>query len=340
MGGSGGSLPILRGLAAVENVATDLETTSATRTTKKPSIDVATLEQYQEFLRLYWELDYTSSAQESIDDIERWIRHLRSIVPNAGGSQQLVIELMCRYHQLATWIARDQRDYVTAFTHAHRAVELACWTENSELIAAALFRRGRTSLEQGNIGAAITDLDAALPHAHRARPQLKGLVLLAAGHAHAHAPDITSTDAMYARTLLDQAGRIVRRGHLEEDESFVKLNTGRFHLDKAGALIAVGQHNEALDELDLAARGVGPEQTRRHAYINVLRTQAYVGMGDFEIATTIAEDALSVSKGIKSAINIARIEELCEQISNSKYGNAPQAERLKLKLASPGSKPF
>src|SRR5260370_35623980 len=112
MGGSGGSLPILRGLAAVENVATDLETTSATRAMKKPSIDVATLEQYQEFLRLYWELDYTSTAQESIDDIERWIRHLRNIAPNAGGSQPLVIKLMGRYHQFA---AVDARDYgVTA----------------------------------------------------------------------------------------------------------------------------------------------------------------------------------------------------------------------------------
>src|SRR5260370_10382765 len=88
--------PILLGLASVENVATASETTSATRVTKKPSIDVATLEQYHEFFRLYWELDYTSTAQESIDTMWRWIRHLRNIAPNAGGSQQLGIELMCR----------------------------------------------------------------------------------------------------------------------------------------------------------------------------------------------------------------------------------------------------
>jgi tetratricopeptide (TPR) repeat protein len=326
--------PVLLGLASIENVATIPEPKNATRAARKPSIDIATLGQYNEILHLYWELDYTSTAQESIEDIERWIQHLRRIAPDARGNQQPVIELMCRYHQLANWIARDQRDYATAFTHANRAVKLALSVGNSELIAAALFRRGRTSLEQGNINAATTDLDTALPYAQRARPQLKGLVLLAAGHAHAHAIEKASTDIIQTRTLIEHASRIVRRGNLEEDESFVKLNTGRYHLDKAGALIALGQSEDALDELDLADKGVGPDQTRRHAYINVLRAQAYTSMGEFEIATSVAEDALGVSKAINSVINIARIEEIYKEISYSKYGGSPQVGRLKLLLAS------
>lgn len=194
-----------------------------------------------------------------MDDIRRWIRHLRALAPEANEAQQRqIIELLCRYDQLATWIARDQRDYSMAFAHANRAVKLAQGVRNPELLAAALFRRGRTSLEQGNVAAAVIDLDAAILHSQRARPQLRGLVLLAAGHAHAHIAT-SAADVARAIDLLDQAGRIARRGGLEDDESYVKLNTGRYHLDRAGALIALHRPQEAQDDLDLAERGIGSE---------------------------------------------------------------------------------
>ncbi|MGB8344677.1 MAG: hypothetical protein WCD86_07320 [Ktedonobacteraceae bacterium] len=323
---------ILLGLAHVENGNTPPEPINI-KAAKKISIDARTIEQYQEILRLYWEIDYTSTASDSMDDIGRWIRYLRNIAPESGSNQPSVLELLCRYHQLVTWIARDQRDYSTAFTHANRALKLARSLDNNELIAATLFRRGRTSLEQGDINAAIADLDAALPYAQHARAQLKGLVLLAAGHARAHAHTITSTDEIQAMMLLDQASRIVRRGKLEDDESFVKLSTGRYHQDRAGALIAVGKYNDALDELDLADRGVSPDQTRRHAYIDVLRGQTYAGMEEFPTAASIAEDALGVSKAIHSSINIARIKEIHDQLSTSKYGSSPQVGRLGLSIA-------
>lgn len=322
---------ILLGLAHVENENTPPEPINV-RSAKKINVGTRTLEQYQEILRLYWEVDYTSTASDSMDDIERWIRYLRNIAPEAGSNQQGVVELICRYHQLAAWIARDQCDYAKAFAHANRALKIAHSLENNELIAAALFRRGRTSLEQGNINAAIADLDAALPYAQHARAQLKGLILLAAGHAYAHNIQANS-DEIQAMKLIDQASRIVRRGKLEDDESFVKLGTGRYHQDRAGALIAIGKYNDALDELSFADKGVSLDQTRRHAYIDVLRVQAYTSMGEFSIATSIAEQALSVSKAINSSINIARIREIHTQLSISTYGNSPQVGRLGLSIA-------
>jgi tetratricopeptide (TPR) repeat protein len=294
----------------------------------RAKLDQTTLDQYNDFLRLYWELDYTSSARESLDDTRRWIRHLRALIPDAtDGQHRQLVDLLCRYDQLATWIARDQREYGIAFGHANRAIKLAQSTGNVELLAAALFRRGRTYLEQGDIASAVADLDAALPYAQRARPQLRGLVLLAAGHAHAHVAT-SAGDVARAIDLLDQAGRIVRRGGLEEDESYVKLNTGRYHLDRAGALVALHRPEDAHDELDLAERGIGPEQTRRHAYINVLRAQAYADMREFQVATAVAEDAVGASRALHSSINLARLVEIHHQLADSKYGNSPQIARL------------
>jgi tetratricopeptide (TPR) repeat protein len=270
-----------------------------------------------------------------MEDIARWIRHLRALVADAGEHRrQRIVELLCRYDQLATWIAHDQRDYPLAFGHANRAVKLATAAGNPELIAASLFRRGRTHLEQGDFAAAVADLDAALPHAQRARPQLKGLVLLAAGHARAHVA-ASATESLQAVAVLDQASRIVRRGGLEDDESFVKLSAGRYHLDRAGALLALRRPEDALDELSLADRGIGPDQTRRHAYINVLRAQAYTNMNEMSVATAAAEDALLVSKALKSGINVARIVSIHAQLSRSKYGNSPQVARLGAMLVMP-----
>jgi tetratricopeptide (TPR) repeat protein len=321
--------PVLLGLASLDGftrIAESLQGVS--QTTKAAKVDTATIEQYNGFLQLYWELDYTSTAQESMEDIAHWTRHLRTLAAQANDHQRRsIMELLCRYHQLATWIARDRRDYAVAFAHANRAVELAKSTGNAELVAASLFRRGRTALEQGTVSVAVRDLEEALPHAQHARPQLKGLVLLAAGHAFAHLAESTS-DSMRAFTLMDQAARIVRRGALEDDESYVKLNTGRYHLDRAGALIAMHRPTDALDELDLAERGIGPDQTRRHAYINVLRANAYADLGEYSIAVSIAETALTVSRALRSRINIARLAEVHSQISKTKYGSSPQAARL------------
>ncbi len=323
--------PILLGLASTESVN---PTIANTETQKKTLITLPTIEQYQDVLRLYWELDYTSTAQESLDDIKRWIHHLQAQAKDTPSEQYRIplIELICRYHQLATWIARDQRDYGTAFYHANRAIKLAQSLNNNELIAATLFRRGRTKLEQGDIEGAITDMDAAIPYAKRSRSQLKSLVLLASGHARVHAKNISGTDITQALTLIDQAGRIVRSGNLENDESFVKLNTGRFHQDRAGALILISKPNQALDELELASRSVGVDQTRRHAYINVLRAHAYAKDGDITMALATAEEALAVSKSLRSNINIARLQELHDLLSTGKYKDSPQLARFGLML--------
>ena len=272
--------PLLLGLAPIDLSTTTTPAVSATA----GKIDAAQIAQYQTLLRLYWDLDYASTAQESLEDVQRWIRHLRTLAPEAGGHRTQIVELLCRYHQLACWIARDQRDYRIALQHANQAVKLAQSLQSPELLAATLFRRGRTRLEQGDYAGAQTDLDAAVPYAHRSRPQLRALVLLAAGHTRAYTAQ-SPLEISEAFSSIDQAAKIVRRGGLEDDESFVKLSTGRYHLDRADALIVVGQSQSGLDELESATRGIGTEQTRRHAYADVLRAKAYAHSGDIIMAT-------------------------------------------------------
>jgi transcriptional regulator with XRE-family HTH domain len=319
--------PLLLGLAPL-----DLSTS-----TELPALDgkinAEQMTQYHMLLRLYWELDYASSAQESMEDVLRWIRHLKTLAPQAGPYKSQILELLCRYHQLACWIARDRRAYETALPHANQAVRLASSLQNPELLAASLFRRGRTRLEQADYSGAVADLTAALPYAQKSRPQLRALVLLACGHAKAYLAQ-GPVEISEAFALIDQAAKIVRRGNLEEDESFVKLSVGRYHLDRADALIVVGRPEAGLETLEDATRGLSQEQTRRLAYANVLTAKAYAASGEVLMAVSTAEAALDVVQQINSVVNVARISEIQQQFVESKYGNHPDVRRLGARLVT------
>jgi hypothetical protein len=58
-------------------------------------------------------------------------------------------------------------------------------------------------------------------------------------------------------------------------------------------------------------------------------------MNELSVATAAAEDALIVSKALKSGINVARIASIHTQLSQSKYGNSPQVARLGAMLVMP-----
>jgi transcriptional regulator with XRE-family HTH domain len=320
--------PILLGLASVDQIITPA-TAKAASTPVRNSIDVATTtSQYQQSLRLYWELYYSSSAYDMIEEIINSTRYLRALTNETTGYRQnQIIELLCQYHQLVGHVLREQKDYQAAFSHANRAVKIAKSTENTELIASALLRRGFISFDQDQITNALTDLDAALPFANHARAPLKGFILQVAGHCHAHVKG-SNADRIQALNLLDKAGNIARQSRLEDDQSFVRFNLGWYQQERAEALIVLGRSSDALDELARAEKNLGPNQPRRIAYINILQAEAYLADGEPVVAAGCAEDAFNVSQSVSSEFNISRIQELYEKLKNSKHGDSPQIARL------------
>jgi tetratricopeptide (TPR) repeat protein len=323
----------LLGLISVEEL-TSLQAAIANSTTRNtPPSTTIIIQKYQQSLRLYWELYFTSSAYDLLDEITSSIRYLRTASSEASRHRDQLIELICRYDQLAGHITRDQRDYSTAFAYANRAVKTAMSIGSNELIASALLRRAFISFDQKNYADAMRDLDAALPYAKHTSTPLKGFILQVAGHAHGHLTT-SSTDITQAMRLLDQAGSIARQSNLEDDQSFVKFNPGWYHSERAETLIALNRPNDALDELDRAEDLLGPSQPRRLAYINIFRARAYTQKGEFTIATALAESAFTTSRAVKSKHNISHIEEIYQQLSNSKYGNSPQLARLQYLLTS------
>ena len=224
-------------------------------------------------------------------------------------------------------ILRDQQDYDTAFTYANRAVKIARSTHNNELIASALLRRGLISFDKDDIPHTLIDLDTAYNLSKHENAALRGFIAQTAAYAHACVKD-NSLETTQALKLFDQAGNIIRQGKIEDDQSFVKLNSGWYHTERAGALLIMKRPTEAFDELDRAEKHLEPDQPRRRAYINIVRAKVYFSTGEFEAATILAEDALTTSQAVKSEQNVAYIEELHKKLSKSKHSNSPQVARL------------
>jgi tetratricopeptide (TPR) repeat protein len=286
------------------------------------------LEHYQQQLSAYWDGYFTSPGESAITAIETAIDDLQSMSPYANALSGSIQELLCQYHQLAADQFRDRGRFSAAFEHGHLAVYLAEQMRNVELLAAALYRRGLTYFDAGQIDAAFRDLSEALPFAKISRVQLKGMVYMEAGRFQAYLAR-SEQDHVQAMNLLDQTAHIVYGGErLEPDAGHVKLNQGRFHIGRAATLLALQQPRQAEGELCLAEQLTPAEYQRRHAYIKILRARSYFSQKKFEQATHLALEAFHLCLTVYSESNIADILRLHKELSHSPFAESPSFLQL------------
>jgi tetratricopeptide (TPR) repeat protein len=282
---------------------------------------------HAEMLPLYWNVYYTGTIQSSLSAIEEKIRQLRILVPEVyGKSQADMLTLLCQYRQLASTIARDRRDYQKAYEHLNVALKIAERLNNKSLLAATLFRRGLAYFEQDDLTHAILDLDKACSLKDAISSILGGRILLTTGNAYAHSPK--KDVAKEGLQLLDQAGSVVHSGRVEPDEHFLSMSLGRYHLNRAEALIAMGNLLDAEDELQEAHEHVAPDQTRRHNYIDTLEARLAIDARNYIVATSTALRAFEVAKVLQSETNMANIVRVYQQLLKSPYAKHKDVQDL------------
>ncbi len=134
-----------------------------------------------------------------------------------------------------------------------------------------------------------------------------------------------------ATTNLDQSGIIMARSGLQDGsfvDIFANINQGRFHLGRSSVFTNLKMYDDAEQELDLADDLIPADQTRRKAWIQILRAQVYAGQRQYELATDTAFSALSVSQSINSARNINLIRRLHDQLIATSYKNSESVRKL------------
>ncbi|HEY4388413.1 MAG TPA: hypothetical protein VGN34_28510, partial [Ktedonobacteraceae bacterium] len=330
-----GIAPALLGLDSLHYTA-DVDAAHLSKQVVAPwHLEMVLINRFRESLPFYWNSYYTSTLLDPMKEISELLRDLSATLLEARGMQkQQGLELLTRYYQLASTIARDQCNYHGAFFYANRAVKLARGLENNELMASSLLRRSFISFEQENFEAALIDLNAACPYARSARSPLKGLVFQVAGHVHAHLSQSIS-EQKKALAMLDDAGQLAYAGPYEEDENFVRFSADWHHVERAEAFLALRKPDDALRELDIAASGLMHDgQARRLAHLDIYRAKAHIYKTEFADATAYALSALTVSKAIQSNIKVSLIFGLYQQLKGSTYAHSPDVARLGLLLRS------
>jgi tetratricopeptide (TPR) repeat protein len=315
----------------------------ATRLSKQTTLQKHVLDEYQQSLVQYFAGYYHRHGQAALDDVGFATQELATLLSYAREQNRITgTTLISRYHQFAVNIAREQRNYDLALAHAQKAIkraeEVHLSNPNSDLMTIALLRRGLAGFEQHitssgqeSLSSIVPYVDAAISHAEHAIPLMNGFASLEWGLVHAYTVR-SETEKTQVMHRLDQGYKYVSHYRVEDDENFLKFSPGWYHLTRAEALIALKMYVDALGDLELAEEATPVTLPRRFAYIDALRAKAYIGLREYPMALSFAEDALKGSQAVKSEFNIARIIQIVQQLEESSYGGAGDVMQLGRKL--------
>jgi len=356
--------PMLFGLATLEEVIlkphpVQAGVSLATGYTALPKV-VADTTKYQSNIRTFLTLHYTSQAQSTLDQITADIRDLESLESQTRGDLQYhVQELLCSYYLLAAKVVRDQRKYKLSHHYANQAVRVAKATKDIDLIANSFYLRGCAYLEWGTHGtltkegvfkvqldkitAAIRDFESAKKAGENTEkslhPQLAGTIDMRLSQAYAAHSASTGGVSALAITLLDEAEKYVDcesindpyERHLVTGELFGFVK-GRYHNGKARNLTIAGRSGAALKELatmeGLREGTVGKHFTREQTWLDIVASDIYMGLEQFEEATKRAKNALVVCQDIRSVANIAFIVDIHGRLLQSPYKAESDVDEL------------
>lgn len=326
--------PALLGVVTLEEIEQQVGTHKrSVGVVNGPSKLRVDLEEYQERLGQYRDTNHFQTAQGAIPDIAVRIVLLQNGLPVLKGKERTDgWVLLSDYHQLLGLLLRDMQDFEAALSHLDQAVDLVEDIPHGEVYRAiALDRRGTVLLDRGKelkdrdtLEAARLDFQRALALSSQLPETVLSSMLLRGGHAHA-AVARDGKEGSAALALMDRAGNIARTGD-KGDPYRLRIDVERYHIDKAAALIALNQPNDAIAELLLVPDN--PAVQRRNAYKDVLLAQAYLGKRDFEYAAVLAGSALPVLRAIHSRLNVARVAEMLAQLKGSPAKDCPDVARL------------
>ncbi len=333
--------PILLGLGSVgdleeflkQHQETNGTAFSAPATMKNAGVERENIQLYRDAFNIYSGMHSTGNVQGALFEINLWIDRIQNDVIRADEKQRSTLQYtLWDFHQLAAKIHDGMCNWDNAFTHLNASLELAALLQDESLYAANLHRSAQIRFGQRNFALAKIDIDAAVTYAKNVNLNLKGAIFVYAGLAHALVAT-NEAERMTAQSLLDEAGNYAYAREMS-DERIINFNVGKYLIDKADALTALGRPGLALKVLDEAEDETDPSYKRRLAYIDILRAEADMKLKKprLDEATTLLTNAFDASKAIKSEYQIGYISRLYKDLRTGPYGNSPDVTDLGLAI--------
>jgi len=326
--------PALLGLGSLESlveIAPNNEMPTKKGKRKRAGIDKDTIKYYQDTLSMYESLYAKGLTYTIIDDMDRWITRLEVDTKNASNNERIaLLYTLWGFERLCGKVyGSDFHDWNRAFKHIDNTIELAMNLDDKDLQAASLYTSGVYRSWQGKLGLARIAIDNASVYARGALPQTKAAIL--SQNACLHAYSTNTSEIIATQKLFDEAQKYAG---VKSEKNTVKFERDDYFIDRACAIIRLGQPAKALELIEDAERLISPSKKRYQILLDILRAKCYIlqKKPEYDSAISLLTDAIEDSKEIRVERNIAQIEKLYRKLIESPYGNAPDVVDLGLAL--------
>lgn len=296
-------------------------------------IDTQRMMVYEDILAMSWELYYVGNLQRVTSNVDQWLQVLSCTAQEARGlSKHQVLAMLCRYYQLSCTVARDRMDITQALHDSKRAIDLALQLENAELIASAYYRRIRIYLQQEHYEKAAQDTECALHYIDLVCDPLKTTLYRVA--AEAYSPLAKEDRSLQKKCLayLDSAARMVRKGNLETDGSFVKPDIASVQIERAAIYTQFQHYKDARNALMIAYEHISPDNIRRKKDLLLAEAENYLFEDELEESCESIDEALKLSRATGSRSNEKWMLSLYQQLQE-RDANHPLVCRLGMGLS-------
>ena len=285
-------------------------------------IDAQRMMAYEDILAMSWELYYMGNLQYATRNVDQWIHVLAHTAKGAKATERdQVLAMLCRFYQLSCTAARDRMDTTRALHDGKKAIDIALQLENAELIASAYYRRIRVYLQAEQHDKALQDVEAALYYLDVVRDPLKATLYRAA--AEAYAPTAKDDKQLQKQCLmyLDSAGRIIRKGNLEPDGSFLKPDIASVQIERAATLAEFHRCKDAHNALIIAHEQISPGNIRRRKDLLLAEADTYFAENELEGCCESIIESLKLTQATDSRSNEPWMLSLYQQLQRRDSNN-------------------
>jgi tetratricopeptide (TPR) repeat protein len=218
--------------------------------------------------------------------------------------------------------------YEEAHQAYQRALKIATYLDDPELIASAMAREGLTLLQENRPADAIAVLRAALDTIHHAGlPNLRGYILqaLSEAHAQAHARQESWQCIAFAERILE------REEHTHE-QSQARFNRASLLAQKGVNAVLLGEHEHALTLIERSLMTYDPTRIRGRSRLLAQKAAAYYHEGLLDASVATAEESLTLAQAVGSTKTISRLQQLHTTLAASRWSHEPAVARLGAQL--------
>ncbi len=311
-------------------------TCKSPNTIKKKRSVLIDIHEYEATLRSYWDKGTNEGLEKAIEDITERICNLHDNVLYVGGeAKKKMLRMLCGYNLMAAQTTEEKKAYALSQTYLDRAIILARENSYPDLRATTLYRRAAFALDQGRCKDTLRDYQATLKLKNIPQ-QLQGHLLSVAAEAKSSLAH-TQEEVDAAEKLQDEAGGMIGKDTLDDFGYIVSFDEERYALNRGATYMSPADKklrspDKALEclphlstELDLTHW-----QVNRQIFNHVIQAWVYLDQGLYTVATTLAEDALTLLERIHSTVHLNDLAELCEVLKQSPYKNSTEVAMLEI----------